>query len=86
MENSPWILYVKTACPWCVMATQFMRKHGYEFEEVNVSRDAEAYRRMQALSGQRLTPTLVINDELLLPDFDTEQLEKFLRAHNLWRE
>ena len=84
--NSQWILYVKTSCPWCILAIRYMRKRGYDFKEVNVSRDAEAYRQMQLLSGQRLTPTLAIGDGLILPDFDTEQLEKFLRANNLWRE
>ena len=39
---------------------------------------------MKQLSGQRLTPTLVIgDDELMLPDFDTTQLEAFLKKHDL---
>ena len=39
---------------------------------------------MREISGQRLTPTLELPDGSVLPDFDTKQLEKFLRTHKLY--
>ena len=84
MPTSPWILYVKTRCPWCVEAVEYLNQRGYKFQQVDVLRDLAAYERMKQLSGQRLTPTLVIEDaDLLLPDFDTRQLEQFLQKHDL---
>ena len=84
MDRSNWILYVKSDCPWCVEAVEYLKGRGYKFEQTNVSRDAEAFQHMKELSGQRLTPTLAIGDgALLLADFDTGQLEKFLQEHNL---
>ena len=82
MDNPDWILYVKTRCPWCVEATAYLREHGYDFEEVDVLHDPAAYKEMQKISGQRYTPTLVIGD-LLLADFDVDQLEDFLAENAL---
>ena len=84
MSTSSWTLYVKTRCPWCVEAVEYLNQHGYPFEQVDVLRDPSAYERMKQLSGQRMTPTLVIEeDDLMLADFDTGQLEKFLKQHDL---
>jgi glutaredoxin 3 len=83
MNTPEWTLYVKSGCPWCIEATAYLKRGGYAFQEVNVSADAAAYRRMKELSGQSYTPTLVFNDDLLLADFDTGQLEKFLSEHRL---
>jgi glutaredoxin 3 len=85
MTRPPWILFVKPRCPWCVAAVGYLNEHGYDFEQIDVLRDPAAFERMKKLSGQRLTPTLLIenDDNLLLPDFDTRQLEKFLEQHDL---
>ena len=84
MTSADWVLYIKPGCPWCVEAVAYLDDHGYKYHQVNVLRDAEAFQRMRDLSGQRLTPTLSIDDgNLLLADFDTSQLEKFLKQHAL---
>ena len=84
MASSDWILYVKAGCPWCVEAVEYLNDLGYKYRQVNVLRDMEGFQRMKELSGQRLTPTLSIDDgKLLLADFDTGQLEKFLKQHDL---
>jgi glutaredoxin 3 len=84
MSHRPWILFVKSRCPWCVEAIGYLSAHGYAFEQVDVLRDRTAYERMQKISGQHLTPTLLVEDgELVLADFDTRQLEKFIQEHDL---
>ena len=83
METPDWILYVKAGCPWCHEAVNYLDEHGYKYRQIDVRRDAAAMQTMKELSGQTLTPTLVIGDDLLLPDFDTGQLEKFLQKHDL---
>lgn len=75
-------LYVKSWCPWCVTAKQFLNSHDYEFEEVHVDRDATAYDEMIRLSGQSYTPTLVV-DGKVLADFGPEELDKFLTTHSI---
>ncbi len=87
MSTPDWTLYVKTRCPWCIEAVAYLRDKGYEYREVDVSRDADAYKKMQTLSGQRLTPTLVIESTgQILPDFDVKQLEVFLKKNDLLKK
>jgi protein-disulfide isomerase len=38
---------------------------------------------MIRLSGQRLTPTLVTPDGLVLPDFGPDELEAFVKKHGI---
>ena len=86
MSHPRWTLFIKPRCPWCVEAIGYLNEHGYDFEQVDVIRDPAAFERMKKLSGQRLTPTLLIEEgNLLLADFDTRQLEKFLQEHDLKR-
>ena len=82
MQKPEWILYVKTRCPWCVDAAAYLRKHKYPFTEVDVLRDKDAFAKMRQLSGQSYTPTLTVGD-LMLADFGTDELEDFLKEHNL---
>ncbi len=87
MATSDWTLYVKARCPWCDEAKSYLRTHGYDYREVDVNRDADAYAAMQKLSGQRLTPTLVIESTgQILPDFDVGQLEAFLKKNGLLKK
>lgn len=76
-------LYVKIWCPWCIEAIDWLEQRSIPFEQIDVLADAEAYREMRELSGQSLTPTLVLEDGSVLPDFDVGQLEKFLRSHKI---
>jgi glutaredoxin 3 len=75
-------LYVKTWCPWCVWAKQYLNGHNYRYTELDVERDPAAYREMIDLSGQRMTPTLSVNGKVLA-DFGPEELENFLRKHSI---
>jgi glutaredoxin len=75
-------LYVKVWCPWCVMAEDYLKKHGYKYEQIDVERSRAAFDEMIQLSGQRLTPTLVV-DGKVLPDFGPEELDVFLKQHSI---
>ena len=78
----PLQLYVKTWCPWCVRAKAFLEEKGYQYEEIDVEADPKAYAEMIRLSGQRLTPTLVVGEKVL-PDFGPEELRDFLARHGI---
>jgi glutaredoxin len=81
-DEEEWMLYIKPRCPWCVEAVAYLREAGYAFTPINVLSDPDAYARMRKLSGQSYTPTLVIGD-LLLADFDTDELEEFIEENDL---
>jgi len=63
-------------------AKDYLTERGYQFTEIDVGEDRAAYREMKELSDQTYVPTLVAGDEVLA-NFDTDQLEKFLREHDI---
>ena len=75
-------LYSRAMCSWCVDAKEYLSERGYEFTEVDVGRDREAYDEMLELSDQTYVPVLAAGDEVLA-NFDTDQLEKFLSEHGI---
>ena len=75
-------LYSREWCSWCIDAKDYLTEHGYKFSVVDVGQDREAYAEMKELSDQTYVPTLVAGDEVLA-NFDTDQLEKFLREHQI---
>lgn len=76
-------LYVKPWCPWCTEAVAWLEAKGYQFREVDVLSDPDAYARMRQVSKQSLTPTLETGDGRVLPDFDVAQLESFMLENDL---
>lgn len=61
---------------------EYLDRHGFAYEVRDVLADEDQYARMREISGQSLTPTLEV-DGKVLPDFDTGQLEVFLREHGI---
>ena len=76
------ILYVKTGCPWCRIAEEYLNKHGYKHERKDVRKDPAAFAELKRISGQTYAPTLVIGDSVLR-DFGIDELEDFLKRHNI---
>lgn len=75
-------LYTRDMCSWCMDAKEFLTEHGYQFTEVDVGEDRDAYKEMVAMSDQTYVPTLVAGDEVLA-NFDADQLAKFLSEHGI---
>ena len=76
-------LYVKTWCSWCVTAREWLDARGYRYEWIDVEANPANYDTMIRLSGQKRTPTLVTGDGKVLPDFGTDELEAFVKKHDL---
>lgn len=75
-ENLP-VLYVKTGCPWCREAVDFLSNQGVGYHEKNVSSDHEAFVEMRQKSGQTKAPTLDWYGTILV-DFGIDELKSFL--------
>ena len=73
-------LYVKTGCPYCKAATDYLDGNKIGYEKVDV-RDSDAgMKKLEEISGQTKTPTLDWEGDVLA-DFGVEELEVFLRKH-----
>jgi glutaredoxin 3 len=75
-------LYSREWCSWCIDAKEFLAERGYNFTVIDVGQDREAYEEMKELSDQTYVPTFVAGDKVLA-NFDTDQLEQFLREHEI---
>ncbi len=75
-------LFSREWCSWCIEAKDYLTERGYKFTEIDVGEDRAAFQEMRELSDQTYVPTLVAGDEVLA-NFDTDQLEKFLREHDI---
>ena len=64
------------------MAEAVLKKHGIDYERIDVSADRAAYEELKRISGQPRVPTLVAGDRLLA-DFGPEELEQFLKKLNV---
>ena len=71
-------LFIKSWCPWCVEAVEWLDERGYKYETLNVNRDAAAAAEMLELTGQSKAPSIEIDGEVLA-DFDVGQLEAWLK-------
>ena len=74
------ILYVKRGCPYCETAKDDLRRHHVAYREIEVLSNPAGMKKLEEVSGQSKTPTLVWDGEVLA-NFGTEELEAFLAAH-----
>ena len=70
-------VYSTQYCPWCVKAKDFLKEHGVEFEDIDVSEDHEAAHFMIEKSGQNGVPVIQIGDEFIV-GFNKERLMELL--------
>lgn len=76
------ILYIKSGCPWCREAVDFLMGHGIAYEEKNVSNDPVASADMEKKSRQTKAPTLDWHGKILA-DFGVDELKEFLVQQNI---
>jgi len=71
-------LYVKTGCPYCKAAMDYLDGNKIDYEKIDVRDDEAGMKKLEEISGQTKTPTLDWEGEIL-PDFGVEELEEFLK-------
>ena len=75
-------LYLKSGCPWCDEAEDYLREHGIAYGSTDVLTDPASYEELKRLSGQTKAPTMRWGNEILA-DFGAEELDAFLRQRNV---
>jgi glutaredoxin len=76
------ILYIKTGCPYCDEAMEYLDEHGVDYTLKEVLNDTRAFEEMRRISGQSKAPTLDWNGKVLA-DFGVDELPDFLRQQNV---
>jgi glutaredoxin len=72
-------LYIKQGCPYCAAAMEYLDEHKISYATVDVRSNPEMMQKLQEISGQKKTPTIDWNGEVLA-DFGVDQLKEFLRS------
>jgi len=73
-------IYSTPTCPYCVMAKDFFKEKGIEFEDIDVSKDQEAGKQMVEKSGQMGGPVIEINDKIIV-GFNKPEIERILEEN-----
>jgi glutaredoxin-like YruB-family protein len=70
-------IYTAPGCPFCVLAKEYLRERGVEFEEIDVSKDEKGIQEVIEKTGQMGVPVLEINGEIVI-GFDKERIDQLL--------
>ncbi len=73
-------LYSRAMCGWCTDAKNWLDRYGWPYTICDTGKDPAARQKAIELSGQTFVPVIEV-DGLVLGDFDTDQLESFLKEH-----
>jgi monothiol glutaredoxin len=73
--------YLKTSCGWSNGVRAILAKYDLPYEEKDILKNPEFRAEMEQRSGQRLSPCLVVDGQML-PDISGEDLENWLVAND----
>ncbi len=71
------IVYSTPVCPYCSKVKEFLKEHGIEFEDVDVSSDQGKAREMIEKSGQMGVPVTDIDGSIVV-GYDVPKLKVLL--------
>lgn len=77
METKNVKVYSTPTCPFCVMAKEWLRLKGVDYEEKNVAEDMDARQEMVEATGQTGVPVIMVDDEVVV-GFNQALLESLL--------
>lgn len=66
------------SCPFCVTLKNFLKEYDIKFEDIDVSQDQVAQKKMIEKSGQMGVPVIEINGQIVV-GFDQEKIKKLLK-------
>ena len=70
-------IYTTPSCVYCKQAKEFFKENKVEYEEFDVTTDAENRKVMVEKSGQMGVPVIFIDDEMMV-GFDRAKLTELL--------
>ena len=84
--NKPEITaYLKTQCGWSKGVRAILAKYDIPYTEKDIIQNPDHRFEMEQLSGQPLSPCVVVNG-VMLPDLSGEELESYLLSNGLVQE
>lgn len=82
MEKPEITAYLKTSCGWSKGVRAVLAKYDLPYTEKDIIQNPEFRFEMEQVSGQPLSPCVIVNGTML-PDISGEEVEAYLLANNL---
>jgi glutaredoxin len=82
MDNIEITAYLKTHCGWSRGVRAVLAKYGIPYQEKDIIQNPEFRFEMEQLSGQPLSPCVIVNGTMLA-DISGEELEEYLLENGL---
>jgi monothiol glutaredoxin len=82
MEKPEITAYLKTHCGWSRGVRAVFEKHDLPYTEKDIIQNADFRFEMEQLSGQPLSPCVVINGTMLA-DISGEEVEAYMLEHGI---
>lgn len=70
-------IFSTPSCPYCVTLKEFLKEHGFAFEDINVAADAQAREEMIQKSKQMGVPVIEIDGQIII-GFDRSKIVQLL--------
>jgi len=74
-------VYSTPTCPYCLTLKEFLKEKGFEFEDIDVSKDEKALNEMIEKSGQMGVPVVDIDGQIIV-GFDREKISQLLNIND----
>ena len=71
-------IYSTPTCVYCKTLKGYFKKHGIEFEDIDISKDEQQLQKMIKDSGQMAVPVVDIDGEVII-GFDKVRIDKLLK-------
>ncbi|MEM3364014.1 MAG: glutaredoxin family protein [Candidatus Micrarchaeia archaeon] len=71
------ILYTAPGCPYCVLVKNFLKQNNIKFEEVDISKNPDAAKRVSEKTGVRSVPVTEINGNFVI-GYDIKKIKELL--------
>lgn len=72
-------IYSTAACPYCHRVKEYLASKGIAYQNMDISTDQEASKKMIEISGQMGVPVIVIDGEVIV-GFDKTAIDTALGA------
>jgi glutaredoxin 3 len=79
------VMYSTSYCGFCDRARRLLHSRGIAFQEIDVTRDPEARRKIVAETGHRTVPVILIDGQLIGGSDELARLDRAGRLDKLAR-
>lgn len=79
---APITIYTTPTCGFCHMAKDYFKSKEVEYDEKDVTKDAEAYKEIMEKSGQLGVPVIDISGSIII-GFDKPKIDSALEDNKL---